>query len=877
MRGVDAPFILADLEESFERDLKRGVPLWSARRRHAINVVGSVLNTWRSNPWFPGWTASWIDVKLSFRMLFKHPGLTLVAVFALAIGIPVGLLPMHILESLRAPMPVPDGDEIVMVRNWDVIESRAVRRPIHDFVQWRQDLKSFEDLGFVRRGAYNFISEDGRAAPVKGAEVTASVFSLLRVPPLLGRPLNEADEIIGAPKVVVIGYDLWRSRLAGEPNIVGTTIRIGSVPHTVVGIMPEGFLFPIRGHLWFPLRYNPLDFARGSGPHGWIMGRLAKGASIEGARLELEVMGQRMATEFPESHGHLQPQVLPYTSALLEVDTFSQEVLFVEFLALLLLILACSNVGILILARAATRSREIAIRTALGAGRARVVGQLFTESLLLAVVAAGVGLGIGQIAAIQIQAGELSNFLPFWLDFQVTPRTVIFALSLAIGSAAVAGVVPALKATGKHVQVSVQRASGGRSGIRFGMASSCLIVAEVAVAVFFLTLGSALVPAALAEPDGLGIETENYLYARLRIPWVDPAASQGEAQREEFRARIRYAHIELKRRLDGEPGSGSVAIASRLPGMIHKTSSIEFEGEATAPGSRGIKVHMARVDIDYFKALDQPILGGRGFGAADLGESRSAIVVNTDFVERALGGKNPIGRRLRYTSSRGWDSKVVIEPSPWYEIIGVVGPLGMNPLNPAADVGIYHPVAPGELHPVSFAIRVSDEPQSFTPRLRAIAEGIDPSAMIQNPMALDRVSNEHRLTVTWMTFLVGLLAFVAVTLSASGLYALMSFTVAERTHEIGVRTALGAQPGKIVAAIARRACLQLGIGVVLGVGLCVLTLPGIGDMMVVVRASNWPLMAVFIALAVVVVGILACVSPTRRCLRIRPMEALKTS
>ncbi len=330
---------------------------------------------------------SWLDLKLSLRMLVKQPGLTMVAVFALAIGIPVGLLPLHVLDSLTTPLPVEDGEAIVMVRNYDRAQSSPVMRPLHDFVLWREELSSFEDLAMWRTDLYNVNSEDGRATPARGAEVTASVFSLLRIPPLLGRPLNDADQVIGAPNVVVIAYDLWQSRLAGDPDIVGRTIRIGAVPHTVVGVMPEEFLFPIRDHLWLPFRYNPLAYERGAGPSGRIMGRLADDVSIEEARTEIEVLGQRMANQFPDTHAQLLPQVLPYTRVLTEIDSPEARagIVLTQILAFLLLALACGNVGILILARAATRSGELAIRTALGASRVRIVSQMFIESFVLAV------------------------------------------------------------------------------------------------------------------------------------------------------------------------------------------------------------------------------------------------------------------------------------------------------------------------------------------------------------------------------------------------------------------------------------------------------------------------------------------------------------
>jgi predicted permease len=605
------------------------------------------------------------------------------------------------------------------------------------------------------------------------------------------------------------------------------------------------------------------------------MGRLADGVSIEEARNEIELLGQRMARQFPDTHAQLQPQVLRYTHVLTEMDSPEAKVgIFItQGLALLLLALACGNVGILILARVATRSGEIAIRAALGASRVRIVSQLFIESLLLAVLGAGVGLLILQ--AVATVPDYLLAGLPYWVDFDVSLETAVLAMSLAVVSAALAGVVPALKATGKGVQVSMQRAFGGGSGIRFGKGYSVLIIGEVAVALWFLTLGSSLLPSAVSKPGGLGILTEQYLFAALRIPGVDRTANGQGSGRPESVRRVAVVHQELARRLSAEPGLGPVAIASALPGMSsHASRYVQIEGlprDAFAPAPAHL-VSMARVDVGYFDALDQPILSGRNFNTGDLGEDRSAVIVNTGFVNRVLGGRNPLGRRLRY-----WTPGQ--EPGPWsLEIVGVVGPLGMNALNPEGDEGLYHVVAPGELHPVSFAVRIGSDPERFIPRLRSIVTEIDASALIQNPAALDEVPNPDRRVIVLSTYLVALLAGIAVVLSAACLYALMSFTVAERTREIGIRTALGAQTANIVSAIAKRAFLQLSAGVLIGAALSAAMLWALDDRVAnggILRTANWPLTVGLITLFVMAVGMLACVRPTLRVIRIRPVEVLK--
>jgi predicted permease len=848
------------------------IGLWLIRLTLSLLING--VAAWVGKFAVPG--GSWIDVKLAVRMLIRQPGLTLVATFALAIGIPVGLLPLHVLDSLSRPLPVEGGEQIVMVRNYDKAASNDVTRPLHDFLRWRDELTSFEDLTMWRPELFNVLAADERAASMRGTEVTASFFSLLRIPPQLGRPLSAADEAVGAPDVVIIGHHLWLSRMGGVPDVIGKSIRIGGVPHTVVGVMPEGFLFPYRDHLWLPLRFNPLDSTPGGGPTGRIMGRLAKGVSIEKARHEVEFFGQQMASQFPRTHAQLQPQVVPFTSVLTEMDSPEAKlgILITQTLAVLLLALACANVGILILARAATRSAELAIRTALGASRARIVSQLFIESLVLAVVAAGVGLLLLQ--AVARRPVEVLASLPFWVDFDVSLRTTALAMSLAVVSAAIAGVLPALKATSKGVHSAIQRAGGGNSGIRFGRGYSALIVSEVAIGVWFLTLGWSLLPSAVSKPGGLGIQTDQYLSAALRIPRVDTSRGDETTARPEFVRRVAVAHRELIRRLAAEPGVGPVAIASALPGMSsHASRYVQIEGLPRPPGSPAPAhlISVARVDIGYFDALEQPILNGRTFNAGDLGDDRSAVIVNAGFVNRVLGGRNPIGQRLRY-----WEQGK--EPGPFsLEIVGVVGPLGMSATNPSADQGMYQPVAPGELHPVSFAIRVGSDPERFTPRLRSIATAIDATALIQNPAALDKVPNPEQRLLVWSTYLIALLAGIAVVLSAACLYALMSFTVAERTREIGIRTALGAQPSRLVSEIAKRAFRQLTVGVLVGGGLSAAMLWSFDDRYLnagILYTANWPFTVGVIAVAVMVVGMLACVKPTLRAIRIRPMDALRS-
>jgi predicted permease len=801
---------------------------------------------------------SWLDVKLGLRMLWKHPGLTLVSVFALAVGIPVGMVPIHVVKA-EAPPPLDESDRIQVLRNSDV--TRPVVRPtgVYDFVQWREELTSFEILGAAFDGVYNVISEDGRAAPVEGAEVTASTFDILRVPPFLGRPLIAADEVIGAPAVVVIGHDLWESRFGSDPDVVGRTIRVGGVQRTVVGVMPKEFLYPLLDHIWVPLQVDALAEEQREERMLRVFGRLADGISPEQAQAELTTLGARMAADRPETHARLRPEVVPFTIGINRVPkgglrALPEFYLFQTF-ALLMLLFPSINIGMLVLVRTATRSNELAVRTALGASRMRIVLQLFMESLVLAVLAAGVGLLISGWAASRI--GASNGIVTGW-----TLETALWALALAVFSATVVGVIPALKVTGRNIQASLRRATAtaGRSAIRFGALSSALIVVDVALAVAILGVSVGIWGE--NRRSGMGIQADQYLSAELRIPRVDaeadaPAMGQSES------ARLAATQEALVRRLAAEPGVGGVAVANLLPGMDHPNRWVEVES-----GVPRQKVRIARVDIGFFDALEQPILSGRGFDSGDLGENRSAVIVNANFVDQVLGGRNPLGRRIRRWS-RTEDN------GPWYEIVGVVGHLGMFANDAERDAGVYYPLAPGEIYPVPFAIRVGDDPGSFTPRLRTLAAEADPTAIIWAPVALDEVFNFQvtieRLVRSYAIVLIGIL----LTIATLAIYALMSFTVAQRTKEIGIRIALGAGWRSIVGAIARRAMVQLGVGALVGMTIAAFLLHVLTTQLGQNSMGSPVLVASLgTVFAVGLIGSVACIAPTLRALRIAPTEAL---
>jgi len=846
---------------------------------------------------------SWLDFKLGFRMLARYPGLTLVGGLAMAFAIWVGASTFELAtQIIRPSIPLPDGDRIVAIQNWDAAASRIEPHVLHDFESWRTELKSVRELGAYRALERNLITGEGRGEPVEVAEITPSSFKLTRVPPLMGRTLVEGDERPGSTPVVVIGHDVWQRRFAGDPDVVGRTVRLASSPVTIVGVMPAGFEFPVAQSFWVPLRLNVLEHPRREGPALRVFGRLAPGASMADAQAELTALGKRAAVDFRDTHEHLRPVVIPYAKSVVNVTGWrSVGVMSVNLPLVLLLILICGNVALLMFARAATRESEIVVRTALGAGRARIIMQLFTEALVLGSVAAVAGLaaaGAGIRWVMTIVEAEFleGGRLPFWFQDQLSPATIAYAALLTVLGAVIAGVVPALKVT-RAVGAQLRRATAGGGGLRFGGVWTAIIVAQVAVTVAFPAVAFFVRrDATQIENTDVGFATREFLSLRLEMDRDPPPGAPADTSRAAFAARFRTTYQELARRIAAEPGVTQIAFGDRLPLMYHPHRLVLLDDGGAAPIDQrwpaGYRITAASVAPDFFEAVNAPILSGRGFRASDHAVERGEpgspdalggpVIVNESFVRLVVGGRNPIGRRVRYVALEEWDGPLGADakPGPWYEIVGTVRDLGTAV---GADVGqaaggdpkvaaVYHVVAPGGVYPAHMGIRVAGDPTAFGPRLRAIATATDPTLRLYNIRPLsDVMESELEFLDFWFRMLL-LVSSIALILSLAGIYAVMAFTVARRTREIGVRIALGATPRSVLASIFRQPLQQVALGVLLGAVFVVVLARS---------AMGWfsPREIVFIvsyAGAMMVVCLLACIVPTRRALSVEPTEALRS-
>ncbi len=867
------------LEMETAGNLRAGMDPGEARRRAAIAFGGverfkEEVRDSRRLGWVTGMS---LDFRLGARMLARYPGLTLVGGLAIAFAVATGAATFEVVNQVVHPaLPLDEGDRVVGIRNWDAAANRVEGRALHDFAAWRGELRSVGELGAFRQVERNLATAGGATEPVRVAEISASAFRLARVPPLLGRALVEADERPAAPPVVVIGHREWRRRFGGDPGVLGRTVRLGAAHATVVGVMPEGFAFPVSHGYWVPLRLRALDHPRGRGPEIGVFGRLAPGATLREARAELAALGRRAAADHPDTHRHLRPEVLPYAESIFPVRIGWAEragMYSINLAVLMFLVLVCANVAALLFARTAARDGEIVVRTALGASRGRIVMQLFAEALVLGGVALGLGLaaaGLGIRWGMGVFQG-VEGPLPFWFRAGLSPATVLYAALLTVLGAGIAGVLPALKAT-RGLQSRLREAGVGSPGLAFGKLWTGVIVTQVAFTVAFLPIAlSAEADIAAARSVRAEFAAEEFLSARLEPDGEAAPGASADTSRAARLARLRATYAALERRLAAEPDVAGVTFADLLPRMDHPQRRIEVDGGAAAPAdpARGPRVSSASVDADYFEVLGAPVLAGRPFHPGDLEAGRAVAIVNRSFVDRVLGGRNPIGRRVRYPAAGDADDGAAdAEPGPWHEIVGVVPDLGMTMGDAGEGAGIYHPVPPGAAPPVHLAVRVRGGPEALAPRLRDLAASVDPGLRLHDVLPLDQVQRDLMATYGFWLRVALLASAVVLLLATAGIYSILSFTVARRTREIGIRVALGADRRRIVAAVFSRSLAQVGLGVLAGTLLVVALAGGVrSPRMALLLSSGVALM--------VAAGTLACIVPTRRALRIEPTEALR--
>jgi predicted permease len=647
--------------------------------------------------------------------------------------------------------------------------------------------------------------------------------------------------------------------------------------------MPEGYGFPVAALRWLPFEDDPQDFAVMETPYQYYaFGRLAEGVSMESAQAELTTINARRAAESPDTHEHIRARVMSYTDAHTGMDNAGG--LFIVRITMavltLLVLVPFVNVAILIYARTATRVGELSIRNALGAGRGRIVAQLFIEALVLASVSSLAGMalviyGFEYIDSLLAGIGD-GGGMPFWTSRGRDPWAAAYVVSLTLLAALVAGVIPGLKATGGGVQGRLGMAASG-NGMRLGGAWTALVVLQVATTVgilpFAASMGWQLIGLGMTRPT---FEAESLIAGHLGNPATAVSlAAELDAfgdpeERAAARLRTRLAVEEVVRQLDADGRVAAVTHSSQLPGTLFGGSALYEVQGITPPDERPahrVAGQMA-VAADFFAVIGVSPTSGRDFDAVDAEAEAPPIIVNQAFVDQILGGANPLGRSIRrYREGDG-------DPAPWQEIVGVVDNLVLNPTHPErVESRMYTPLDLEAIGQGAFlVVRTPGNAQSFVPELRKIVTGVDPTLVLGLVTQLGELGGVLNSMIAAGALAFGIVVASGLLLCAAGVFSMMSFSVTQRRREIGVRSALGAMPGQVLRRVLGRSMKQVAIGVVAGL-VIVWVIPEINADGIIIDASAGPV--AFVALVTVIVGLLAAIGPARRGLRIQPTEAMR--
>ncbi|HVG29692.1 MAG TPA: ABC transporter permease [Pyrinomonadaceae bacterium] len=808
----------------------------------------------------------WQDLRYGARTLAKNKGFTLVSVLVLAVGIGANSAIFSVVNAvLLRPLPYPEPERLVVL--WgdkETNESHAVVS-YPDLEDWRAQTRTLEDVSAFNQSAV-LLQGDAEPQPLSGANVSAELFSALRVRPALGRAFTREEDRNGAPPVILIGHGLWQRRFNSDPKIVGQQIRIGGggVPMTVLGVLPAGFTFPAQAQRTDFLRPMAQTLGERTTMRGSysmpVLARLKPGVTAREADAEMRAVAQRIEQQYPDEGFRLGQRLVPLEEEV--IGSGLRRSLFVLLGAVgLVLLIGCANIAHLLLARAATRYREMAIRTALGASRRRVIRQLLTESLLLSLVGGGLGLLLA-MWGVELLVASSPVDIPRLQDVALDARVVAFTLSISVLTGIVFGLAPALQAA--RVDLNDVLKEGGRgasAGASRSRLRAALVVAEVALSLVLLV--------------GAGLLLKSFGKLTNVDPGFDP---QGVTATTVALARQKYptderrlaTFSEIVARAQNVPGVESAALIYPLPmGGTTTANTFVIEGRPEpAPGDKPSANYRA-ISPDYFRVMRTRIVRGRAFDARDRADAPPVAIVNESFARRHFAGEEPLGKRIFIERGAADD-----ERQPAREIVGVAADVRHEGLDAPAGAEFYTPFAQAPEASMSLVVR---EREGFAGASAGVREAIRQVDRDQYVPAVKTMTDLVAGSVARRRFnalLTGLFAAVALLLASIGIFGVTAYTVAMRTHEIGVRMALGARAVDVLRLVVWQGLRLILLGVGLGLLGSLAVTRVLAGMLYGVTPTDAPTFAA-VSLLLTAVALAACYVPARRATRVDPMVALR--
>ncbi len=801
------------------------------------------------------------DLRFGARMLKQKPAFTIIAVLALSLGIAANSAIFSVVNTvLLRPLPYKEPDRLTLIwtkflpdlpQNW-------VSGP--EIIDFRERSESFEGISVIAWTTQSLTGE-GEPEQVQAGAVSADLFPLLGVEPARGRVFTTEEDKPGGERVVVLSHGFWQRRFGGDPNIINQTISLDSQGATVIGIMPPGFGLlppdaqsPRNIEIWVPLATDLKQLPRGN--HGFrVIGRVKPGVTIEQARAEMDTVAEQMDKEFYQDfgfgvsvvplHGHVVQNVRPALLILLGAVGF-------------VLLIACANVANLLLARAAAREKEIAVRTALGASRGRIVRQLLTESLVLSLVSGAVGLILTVIGLKALVALAPEN-VPRLDEVSLDVRVLGFTLFVSLLTGIVFGLVPAFQASRPDLNESLKEGSrGSTGGASAKLARNALVIFEVAIALVLLTCAGLMIRSFLriqeVEP---GFRTDKMLTMRLQVPQSRIAEAP----------QVVTFYQQVFERVKALPGVKSAGAISHLPlSGAYQSGTVTVEQPVASVDAASFEADRRVADPDYFEAMAIPLKKGRYFTDGDRADTQMVVIVDETFAERFWPGEDPVGRRIKLGSG---DNN-----QPWLTIVGVVGHVKHYGLNTKSREQVYFPLPQRPTRSMFLAIHTDGKPTDLTNSVRQAIWGVDQNQPISNITSMEELVYGSVAQPRFNTLLLGILAGVALVLAAIGVYGVINYTVTQRSHEIGIRMALGASRKDILSLVIGQGMVLVGSGVVIGLAAAFILTRLMASLLFGVATTD-PVTFMGVAGALALVALVASYIPARKATRVDPMIALR--
>ena len=805
------------------------------------------------------------DVRHGVRLLFKNPALTACSLAALALGVGLTTTMFSITYGvLYRGLPYERSDEIIHIYSNNLADGHEyLQVTIHDYHDWRARQKSFVDLAAFSNTTVT-VSGSEKAELLAGTYITANAFGLLPVQAFMGRLFRPGEDRPGAEKVALLSHGIWQNRYDSDPDIVGKSIRVNGVPTTIIGVMPPRFQFPYSQQIWLPLDVDPLQTPRAAPGHGSMeaFGRLRTGVTLEQARLEFNRIALQLEQEYPASNKNVRPSLGLLTSRYIG-EQASGLLLTMLGAVFLVLLVACTNVASLLLGRAVMRSKEVGIRTALGATRGRLVTQFLTESLVLALAGSALGIVLALYGVRAFNGAIASANMPYWAIIEVDGAALLLVLGLTVLCALLAGTIPALQAARSRVGEVLKDATRGASSFRLGRISRALVMLEIGLSGGLLVAAGLTIKSVVKLRNiDLGFEATQLFTANLQLP----ETRYGDAQR-----RIAL-YDELARRVSAIPGVSSAALTTALPGVGAGWDSFALEGATYQRPQDYPTAHRISITLDFFRTLGVQPLAGRGFNNSDAPNSLPVAIVNEPFVRtffpRLARPEQAVGQRIRVDNGQ--------PTARWLSIVGVVPDLTAGELSESRlrAPAWYVPMAQTSERFATIIARSSNDPLALSSETRDVIARMDADlAIAQSGTLLGEIKRD-----TWFIPLFGglfvIFGVAALCMAVIGLYAVTAFSVSQRTRELGIRMAMGARAGDVLRMVLRQSLVQVGVGTLIGLALAT----ALAQLLAVIMFNVQPRDPLIYGGVIAVLGttaVVACLVPALRATRVHPTEALR--